>query len=317
MPRPVLVTFFTWIGVNSTRIIAGAVLVGLLLPPLATLCRPLLLPALLLPLLVTLSRLDLGRFGLLMASPGLALLLVGWSLVGSPWLVALAADLAHVPEPFRAMMVTTAACAPLMASATISLLLGLDVALALVATVVATLLVPFTLPPIALQFGGLAVDMPAVRLTARLAIILCGSVLLAQVVRRTAGQHVFLLQRPAFDGLATIGLVVFAIGVMDGVTRELILNPFFVAEAALASVSVNLGLQAVTTLLFLPFGLRAALSAGLIAGNNNVGIVLAALEDAAPREFGIYVAVAQLPIFLLPALQKSLYGRLLTKAKES
>ena len=45
--------------------------------------------------------------------------------------------------------------------------------------------------------------------------------------------------------------------------------------------------------------------------------MLAALEDAAPREFGIYVAVAQLPIFLLPALQKSLYGRLLTKAKES
>ncbi len=58
-----------------------------------------------------------------------------------------------------------------------------------------------------------------------------------------------------------------------------------------------------------------ALTLGLVAGNNNIGIVVAALADHAPERFLVYVAMAQFPIYLLPALQRLVYRRLLERER--
>ncbi|MEZ5864283.1 MAG: hypothetical protein R3D25_09540 [Geminicoccaceae bacterium] len=164
-----------WIGRQSSLLFLVAVFAGVLLPPLARLLQPLLLPAILLPFVVALVRLDLASLGRQARRPALALGLVLWSLVGSPLLTALVLRFVAVDPDVAALLVTTAACAPLMASGALALLLGLDVALALLVVVPATALVPFTVPPLALGLAGIAIDLPATALALRLALMVLGA----------------------------------------------------------------------------------------------------------------------------------------------
>ncbi|HRY25650.1 MAG: hypothetical protein H6852_05990 [Geminicoccaceae bacterium] len=299
-----------WIGRQSSPLFFVAVFAGVLLPPLARLLQPLLLPAILLPFVVALVRLDLAALGRQARRPWLALGLVLWSLVGCPFLVALVLQSLPLDPDIAALLVTTAACAPLMASGALALLLGLDVALALLVVVPATALVPFTVPPLALGLAGIAIDLPAAALALRLALMVLGSAALAALVRRWLGPERLVTARPGLDGLAVLGFVVFAVGVMDGFTMTALARPALVGGIVVAVFALNLGLQAITVLALLPFlPLRTALTAGLVAGNNNLGLILAAVIDTAPPAMLIFVATAQFPIYLLPIVQRPLYRR--------
>jgi bile acid:Na+ symporter, BASS family len=80
----------------------------------------------------------------------------------------------------------------------------------------------------------------------------------------------------------------------------------------LAVFALNAGLQAVYRALPLAVLVapRTALTAGLFAGNNNVGLVLASVIDTAPTTMLVFVAAAQFPIYLLPIVQRRLYRHL-------
>ena len=79
-----------------------------------------------------------------------------------------------------------------------------------------------------------------------------------------------------------------------------------------------LGLIAVTAIVFRRAGQARAFAIGLIAGNRNVGLMLAATGFAVPDIAWLYFALAQFPIYLLPHLLKPLaktpVDRSLTKA---
>jgi len=111
------------------------------------------------------------------------------------------------------------------------------------------------------------------------------------------------------DGLAVIGLLVFAIAVMDGVTALAIERPLFVLTATVAVFALNIFMQIMATLAFAWHGLHQALTAGLCSGNRNLGLLLAALADRAATDLLILIAVAQFPIYILPMLQRRLYRR--------
>jgi len=314
---PPLASGLGWIGRQASPLFCLGVFLGVLVPPLAGLLEPLILPAILLPFVIALLRLEPGALLAHGRRPGLALALVAWSLLGSPLVVTAALALLPVgPEAgLAALLITTAACAPLMASPALALLLGLDVALALVVVVPATLLVPFTVPPLAFWLAGLEIDLPPAALALRLAAIVLGSALLAALLRRLLGAARLARGAPVLDGLAVLGFLVFAVGVMDGFTLTALAEPGLVLVIVLAAFALNVGLQALTCLVVLPLGpWRLALTAGLVAGNNNIGLLLASLVDTAPRLMLVYVAAAQFPIYLLPVLQRRIYPRLLARA---
>jgi BASS family bile acid:Na+ symporter len=199
-----------------------------------------------------------------------------------------------------------------MASGALAMLLGLDVALALLVVVPATALVPFTVPPMALWLAGLTIDLPATELALRLAVLVLGSAAVALALRRWLGPARLGAAAPALDGLAVLGFVVFAIGVMDGFTATALDRPGFVLGILVAVFALNVGLQAITTAALMPFAARrTALTAGLVAGNNNLGLVLASVIDTAPSTMLVFVAAAQFPIYLLPIVQRRFYPRLL------
>lgn len=301
-----------WIGRQASPLFLIGVFTGVVAPPLASLAKPLLLPAILLPFVVALLKLEPASLVRHARRPGLVLGLVAWSLLGAPLLITVVLRLAPLAPDLAALLVTTAACAPLMASGALAMLLGLDVALALLVVVPATALVPLTVPPMALWLAGLTIDLEAVAFALRLAALVAGSAALALVLRRWLGTQRLVAAAPVLDGLAVLGLVVFAIGVMDGFTVTALERPGFVALVVLAVFVVNAGLQVLTALCLWPFvARRTALTAGLVAGNNNIGLVLASVIDTAPTTMLVFVAAAQFPIYLLPILQRWLYPRLL------
>lgn len=304
-----------WLGRHASPLFFLGVFAGVALPPLAAFLHPLLLPAILLPFVAALLKLDPAALLRQARQPALVLGLVAWSLLGAPVVVALVVAALGVEPGLAALVVSTAACAPLMATPALAMLLGLDVTMALLVVVPATALMPFTVPPMVLWLAGLTLELEASALALRLAVLVLGSALLAFVVRRRLGPARLARAAPAIDGLAVLGFVVFAIGVMDGFTATALDRPGVVALNLLAVFALNVGLQLLTVLcLIRHVALRTALTAGLLAGNNNFGLVFASVVDTAPSTMLVFVAAAQFPIYLLPIVQRRLYPRILARA---
>ena len=111
-----------------------------------------------------------------------------------------------------------AAAPPLMASGALALMLGLDVALAVVVTTFATALMPLTVPPIALHLLGVGLDIALGELTLRLALVVGGCFVAAVVLRRLLPPGFAARHAEPLDGLAVLGLLLFSIAIMDGAT---------------------------------------------------------------------------------------------------
>src|SRR3546814_13369325 len=144
-----------FLGCHATWVLFVGVFLGLALPALATLARPLLAPAVAVLLTATLLRID-GRVMLgYLRRPRLAALIVGWLLLGAPLATAAVLALLPLPAALTTGLVLMAAAPPILSAAPIAMLLGLDGALALVVGLIATLLTPSPVPPLALAPPGL------------------------------------------------------------------------------------------------------------------------------------------------------------------
>ena len=300
-----------WLGRHGGAVIAAGVFAGLL-PPLASLLRPLLVPAILGTFLIALLRIDWRRLRLQLGRPAELTAALLWLLLISPALVHLALIPLGLADAIHSGLVLMAAAPPLMASGYLALLLGLDAALALTLTLVSTALMPFTLPLVGLYLLGVDIDVPLGDLMLRLALVVGGSLALAWLLRRLLPADFTRRHAEPLDGLAVLGLLLFAIAIMEGVTDLLLREPGFVLACALTVYAFNVGLQATGSLAFAWLGRRGALTLGLCSGSGNLGLLLAALADRASFELTVFVATAQLPIYTLPVIQRHLYLRWLS-----
>jgi BASS family bile acid:Na+ symporter len=163
-----------WLGRHGSAVIAVGVFLGLAFPPLASLLKPLLIPAIVGPFLIALIRLDWRRLGDYLTRPAPTALALLWLLVLSPLLVHAVVRLLGLPAPIHGGLVLMAAAPPLMASGALALMLGLDAALAVLVTMLASALMPFTLPPIALHLLGVEIDIAVGELMLRLGLVVGG-----------------------------------------------------------------------------------------------------------------------------------------------
>jgi BASS family bile acid:Na+ symporter len=297
-------------GVHAMRLLAAGVLIGLALPPLAALLRPLLLPAIVVSLVLALIRLDWSAFGAYARRPALVAGMLVWFLGASPVLAWLALKVLPLPASLVAGLVLMAAASPIMAGAAISLLTGLDAAFAVVAIVATTALVPLTLPPLAAALLGVALEIDVATFMLRFALIVGGAFALAWLARRQVPEAVVARNARALDGAAVIAMVVFAIGIMDGVTALALAHPGYVIGATVAAFAANCLLQAIGAMVWRQSGMRRALTVGLLTGNRNMGLVLVALGADASFEVVAFFALAQIPMYVLPGLLAPVYRRL-------
>ncbi len=297
---------------HARLLLALALFLGLALPELAALLRPWLPHAVAGLLFLSMLRVAWPQLAETVRRPGMLGLGVLWLLIASPLLMAAVVAALRLPEGVGAALVLMAAAPPIMSAPAMALLLGLDMGLALVLVAAATLAAPLTLPLAAAWLAGQALALPVWEFGLRVAALILGAFAAALVARRFAGPARLAGWAAPIDAASVVLLVLFAIAIMDGVGPLLLERPGFVAALVAGSYAANLGLQAATALAFGRLGRRRALTVGFAAGNCNMAVVLAALPPDADPHMLLWFALAQFPIYTLPALLARPYRRLLT-----
>ena len=301
-----------WIGRKGTLVVAASLFVGLAVPGLAAACKPFLGEAIIVMLVLAFLRVDPVELGHHFTQPKLIAAATLWVMVVVPAALGalfLAVGLDKTMPGLFFMLVLQMSAPGLMSSPALAALMGLDVALTLASLVVCSAITPLTASLFSHLFLGSAVISPY-GLGLKLVAILAGSALAAAIIRRIAGGAWIEAQRERIDGLSVIAMFMFAVAAMDGVTDHFRTDPFLVLKLLALAFALALGLIAITALTFLRAGRARALAIGLIAGNRNIGLMLAATGFVVPDVAWLYFALAQFPIYLLPHLLKPLARRL-------
>lgn len=309
--------FLDWLSRRAAPLLAVALFVGVLLPDLARAFRPLLGPSILVLLFATLLRIDWADALSHLRRPLPVLVALAWLLLGAPLAMWAAVRIVGPPDSLGHALVLAASSPVLISVPTFALMLGLDAALSLVLVLVTALLQPLLQPPLALALLGVELEIGVLALMTRLALFVGAAAALALAVRRIAGPARIERNAGPVGGLAVLMMIVFGIGVVDGLAATLLARPGHVLLFLAAAFIGNFALQAVGAAMFAAlaraglYDRRAGLTVALASGNRNLGILIAVLGPAADPDLLLYLAVAQFPMYVIPAALGPLYRRLL------
>jgi len=300
------------VGRHGTLVAAASVFVGLSVPGLAALCKPYLGEAIVVMLTLAFLRVDPNELFHHFTRPGLIGAATAWAMLVVPvtlGLTFMTFGLNQSMPGLYFMLVLQMSAPGLMSSPALAALLGLDVALTLATLIVSTAITPLTASLFTYVFLGTALPSP-LGFGVRLFLIIAGCAIAAAIIRFVTGRSFIEAQRERIDGLSVLAMFMFAVAAMDGVTDHFRANPLLVIELTALAFALALGMIALTALVFLRVGRARAFAIGLIAGNRNIGLMLAATGFAVSDIAWLYFAVAQFPIYLLPHLLKPLAKRL-------
>jgi BASS family bile acid:Na+ symporter len=300
-----------FLGRNAPPFLAGGVFLGLVLPDLATAVRPALGPLVALLLAVSLLRLDWSRLAAYARRPGAAALATGWHLVLSPVVVWGLTLFAGLPPGLTHALVLNGAAPSLVASAALAQLIGLDAPLAVLLVTATTFFLPFTLTPVLFWLIGLDLAVDLGSFFARFALFVGLPFATAWSLRRLLPAGLLARQAERLDGANVVILVFAALAMMDGVPARLLAEPATVALFLAAALAFNAGFQALGALIYWRRGRHTAFSMGLSLGNRNMALMLVLAGGLLGPDLALYVAMAQIPVYLLPLVAKPLYRRLL------
>lgn len=291
-------------------LLAACIFVGVAAPPLAALLRETLTVTVAGLMTLVLLRIDLAQVLGYLRRPLMVAALLAWLLIACPLIAYALVRAAGLDGPLGAALVIMATGCAATSSPAFARLVGLDASISLVVAVLSTLLVPFTAPPLALGLMGIDLAISVGALMGRLALIVGVPLLIALAIRRVVPPQRLSGWSGMVDGTVVLLLVMYGIGVMDGMQAKLLAEPAWIAGGLALAFLGNVGLNAATALAFLAAGRRVALAAGLLSGNRNMALYLAVLPAATDSHILLFFALCQFPLFLSPFLLRPLYDRL-------
>lgn len=299
------------LGRRGTEASALAVFIGLALPDLAALARPLLPFTVAILLALTLLVIEPARLLAAVRRPtpilAAAVIMV---LVTPAVLTGIAIVFADQLGPGLTLGLFIFAFAPPTAgAAAFAVLMRLDGAPSLAIQLLLTVASPVLVPTLA--WGVFGVDMPIAPedLAIRLLFIVGPAVAAAVLIRRRMGAAAIRANREVFTGLFIPPLALFAVGSMDGMLARIMAEPMAMGVILVIAIALALGSILVATMLLWPFGKSNALALGFSAGNRNLGLIVGALTGIIPDDTWAYFALAQFPIYGLPFLLRPVYRR--------
>ncbi|MBT3660214.1 MAG: hypothetical protein HOK25_05725 [Rhodospirillaceae bacterium] len=303
---------------HAMTAMVGAVFLGLVAPSMATLLNPFLAPSVWLLLVVSLLRINPEDSAQHIRRPWRIGGLLIWSLAITPAAMFAFVGLFDLPTGIAGAMILAAGSSPLISTPALALLMGLDGAMVLLVMLTSTLLVPLTLPGVALVLLGLEMDLGAGELTARMAALVGSAVLTTLILRKVFGARPFRRIGDQLDGTVVFLLIVFAVAIMDGLTARLLAEPRFVFFVMALTFAAYIGLMVLTILMLAiiapKWGKRVILSVGFAAGCRNLAVILAVLPAGVDPDMIMYFAVGQFPIYIMPAVMKPIMLRLVADA---
>jgi hypothetical protein len=307
-----LTAALAWLGRQGTRALAASVFFGLAVPGLASYVKPHLGETVFVMLLFSYLRTDPAALNRNIKAPRLTILAALWVMVAVPLLFGTVYALSGIREgmpDLYTIMILQMAITPITSSVAFAALMGLDVAFSLAALIVSNALSPITTVAFSYLFLGTSLFSP-IELGIKLFFFFAGAGAIAYAIRRIAGQKWIERQKEHIDGLNVIAVFIFAIAAMDGVPRHVMADPLFAIELFVLLIVLTCALIGLSMLVFLRAGIDRGLIVGLLSAFRNIGVVMAALGTTLPDLAWFYFAMAQFPIYLLPALLKPLAKRL-------
>lgn len=302
-----------WLGRQGTRAIAASIFLGMALPPVSAVAKPLLPYSIFVLLALAMVRIDTVELAAIGRRPGRLALCLLWVMLGVPaifgTLLIASGLLATAPDVALAVVLMLAA-PPIMSVPAFCAILGLNATLSLVVMVLALVATPVVAPVIGSMLVGEALPLAPIAMAERLAVFVIGSALVATLIRKLAGVERVRDARHLLDGVNVVLLFIFAVALMDGVAARAFAEPILVLGLVALSFLVAGGIIAATTIAFLHFGRRDALSLALTAGNRNMGLMASALIAGLPDLAWVYFAMAQFPIYLLLPIMRPIIERL-------
>jgi len=304
-----MIAALEWIGARARWILAFGALAALFLQDLAAVMRPLLPVLVALLYAFAMVRIDLLAVTKRALQPKRIAQTLGvtaaLSIVTPVVLWGAGTATGMRPDLVEAMVYATAA-PPLGSAAALCFLLGLNAAFALELTILGCFLTPLIGPFITGLLLGEAVPIDALTLSMRLLLVIAGGAALAIIARRVIGVETIAKRGSVFDGLGAVAMLVTILPILDGVTALILANSMLALGVLVLVFAINIGLQLVMT----PLARRVtdadtAGAAGLIWGNRNTALYLAALPEA--PMLSLFVGLYQIPMYATPLLMRTFY----------
>jgi BASS family bile acid:Na+ symporter len=307
-----IIAVLAFIGRHGTIAVALSIGLGLVLPSLAAALKPMLGEAVVALLVLSFLRVSPAALGALARRPSLVLLASAWLMLLLPAAFAgffTAIGLSRTMPDLYFILILQSCSPALMSAPAMAALIGVDAALTLACLLCSMATVPAIAGVVTHLFLGQSLIEP-VSFGLRLFVLIAGSAAGAAIIRRVAGGKAIEANYELIDGLSVLSMFVFAMAAMDGVTAAAFANPGFVAALTALVFALAIGTIVLTTLVFLAAGRDRAFAIGILTGNRNMGVMLAATGFAIPPTGWLYFGLAQFPIYLLPVVLKWLAGRI-------
>jgi ACR3 family arsenite transporter len=225
-----------------------------------------------------------------------------------PITLALAFRISGFSGALANALVLMTAAAPLAGSPNLALMTGNDPAPALRQLIVGTALVPLTVLPVFLVYPIVG-DIGAVLASAaRLIALIAGATGLAFLVRARWLKEPSPSELTSMDGSSALLMALAVIALMSAIAPAFANAPSHLAANLIAAFAVNFGLQLAVYMIMPWLGVsRERVAFAIAAGNRNVMLFLAVLPASAVEPLMLFVACAQIPIYLTPLLLGPLY----------
>ncbi len=309
-----MLNWLSWVGTHGTKIIASGVIIGLVIPPLATLLKPTLMIWIFALVVGSIIRVDFDSAKQTLLKPAQLIAGVIFIMVVTPVIMLglLWLGLSDLFAPGLALgLVLMAGTSPINSTPALAALLGLNTGLALTITLVGMALAPFTLFLLVAQMEHSSFSFDPIDMFIRLGLMIAFGFAIALIIRKSIGLKKLQANAKTLDGINVLLLVAFAISVMEGVTTRFLENPAHILTITACAFIASALLLVVTTLVFWPWDKMTAATIGFASGCPNVGIIAGAIGLLLPQDTWFFFAVLQFPIYLMPVLLKPVYRRLL------
>ncbi len=291
-------------------LVAGLV-AGIGLPDLALAMKP-WLPELVAALLF-IAALRIGpreAFGATRDLPVTIGLAAAYQLLLPVLAIAAMAAAGRLSAPLATALVLMASASPISGSPNLAILTGHDPAPALRLLILGTALLPVTVVPVFWLLPDLGTAGDVFLAAARLLGVIAIATGAAFLIRGTILRQPSIETVRALDGLAAIAMAVVVIGLMSAVGPALIATPGVFAWWLGAAFAANFGLQIAVALVLRRTRLaRDSAAYGIIAGNRNIALFLAALPASVTDPVLLFIGCYQIPMYLTPILLGWFYRR--------
>lgn len=295
---------------NAPLFMLSGVVIGLSVPIIAEVIRPLVVPISILMAVVSMLRIEPAKLLATFHRPvfvGLAALFV---LIVLPVVTFLLARAFGLPGWLVTGLTFASAAPPVSSAAAFAILVRVDPGLVTGIAIPATLLAPATVWMLTSSFPGLGEGVELGALVLRLSGIILGALVTALLIRRLLGEERMTEWGMGLDGVTVVLVMLIGIGVMHDIGLAFRSAPELLLGILTLTALVSYGSLLITMAMFWPIGRDEAFAVGLCGSIKNMAVMVAAVLGTVDPRISLVVITAQFPIFLSPLFMRPLFARL-------